>query len=214
MITDPHTEKVRKENEELKERLAALEAKLEKAQEAAPKKWVGELPRYKLIKPFYGPDDVLYDPEEPGFDAIDWTGVPNHEMEPINEPAKKRMEAWLRSLPGGKDSPNMDEMSQAAYMHRPREGQPELPMRIWTELVQKTARELMYQRLGTPSEEQTLELPHKYDNIPVMGNEQRAQKRKARGDMLKSIPVDPEKQKTQTRVIMPNANVDNSTSSP
>src|SRR6185312_13156834 len=52
------------------------------------------LPRYRLITPFYA-DDQLW-PEEA---EIEFDGVPNEGMQPINDAARERMEAWLRSLP-------------------------------------------------------------------------------------------------------------------
>jgi hypothetical protein len=52
------------------------------------------LPRYKLITAFYA-DDQLW-PEDA---EIEFDGVPNDAMQPLNHPARERMEAWLRSLP-------------------------------------------------------------------------------------------------------------------
>lgn len=52
------------------------------------------LPRYKLIQAFYA-DDQLW-PEDA---EIEFDGVPNDAMQPLNAAARERMDAWLRSLP-------------------------------------------------------------------------------------------------------------------
>lgn len=54
------------------------------------------LPRYQILNSpgFYGPDDTLYEQGR----VIDYTGVPNEQMLPLNDPAKKAMDAYLDGL--------------------------------------------------------------------------------------------------------------------
>lgn len=53
-------------------------------------------PRYQILNSpgFFGPDDSLYEQGR----IIDYTGVPNEQMLPLNEPAKKMMDAYLDGL--------------------------------------------------------------------------------------------------------------------
>lgn len=52
------------------------------------------MPRYKLLKEFFAPDDTLY----PEGTRLDFDGIPNEWMEPLNEPARKNMQAYLEHL--------------------------------------------------------------------------------------------------------------------
>ena len=63
---------------------------------------VEELPRYRLIEDFFGPDCVLYHATEGGNPTeIDFDGPPNEQMEPLNEPARVKMRAYLEELRAG-----------------------------------------------------------------------------------------------------------------
>jgi hypothetical protein len=73
-----------------------------------------DLPRYKLLQPFYA-DDVLWAEDE----VIEFGGCPNEAMEPLNAPARKRMREFLDSLPGGRTMPLADAVA-AAMEERPR----------------------------------------------------------------------------------------------
>jgi len=205
-ITDPRTEEVAAENAALKAKLAEQERQIQAlmnggvALDEAGQKWVGEMPQYKLIKPFYGPNDVFYDPEG-GDEIIEWTGIPNEAMEPLNEPAKKRMEAWLNSMPGGKQ-PQLGDIAQAAMMIRPRYGDVDPPFAEFQAAVTKLARELMRKREGLPAEETTVRLPQKVDDIPLMGNSQGARKKIT--DAVKAVPAPPRKGASARKRIMGN----------
>ncbi len=54
----------------------------------------GEVPRYRILTDFFGPNDHLYGEG----DEIDYLGEPNTEMLPINEAAQKRMQAYVDYL--------------------------------------------------------------------------------------------------------------------
>lgn len=51
-------------------------------------------PAYRLLEPFFGPNDHKY---EEG-DCITFTGTPNEHMEPLNEPARKALRAYVEML--------------------------------------------------------------------------------------------------------------------
>lgn len=73
-----------------------------------------DFPRYKLLQPFYA-DDVLWAEGE----VIEFGGIPNEAMEPLNKPAKVKMREFLASLPGG-GTPALADAIQAAMEDRPR----------------------------------------------------------------------------------------------
>lgn len=73
-----------------------------------------EFPRYKLLQPFYA-DDVLWAEDE----VIEFGGIPNEAMEPLNAAAKKKFREFLDLLPGGR-TPPLAESIQAAMEDRPR----------------------------------------------------------------------------------------------
>jgi hypothetical protein len=52
-----------------------------------------ELPRYRLIKPLFA-DDTYFDEES----IIDYDGVPNEFMQPLNDAARAQMRAFIDSL--------------------------------------------------------------------------------------------------------------------
>lgn len=61
-----------------------------------------ELPRYRLIEDFFGPDNTLHHATENGQPAeIEFDGPPNEQMEPLNEPARVKMQAYLEELRAG-----------------------------------------------------------------------------------------------------------------
>lgn len=74
-----------------------------------------ERPRYRLIKPFYVDDIFINEEEEIFFD-----GVPNEAMEPMNEPALKKVAEFRATLPGGK-TPPLETTVAKAMAERPRE---------------------------------------------------------------------------------------------
>lgn len=54
------------------------------------------IPRYRILNypGFFGPDDTLYTTDT----EIAYTGVPNEQMEPLNDAAKEKMTAYLHGL--------------------------------------------------------------------------------------------------------------------
>lgn len=180
MITDPHTEAIRKENEELKDRLAALEAKLSGA--PARSEFVGERPMYRLLKPFYGPDNRYYDPEE-GEDVINYTGTPNEHMEPMNEPARKRTIAWLESLPGKGILPLEFIVEAAAKLsHTAKDS----PLPDFAGRVMAEAMRIRSHHEGKPVEAVELSLPKHVEDVPLMGNDRRLSRRSLQKDVISS----------------------------
>lgn len=81
-MADPNISDLQRQIEELTAKLQQVEADKQAVQS-------GEIPRFRLIQPFYGPDDVLY-PE--GTEIALANGVPpNEHMEPLNDPARKAL---------------------------------------------------------------------------------------------------------------------------
>lgn len=168
MITDPFTEEIRKENEDLKARLAALEARLNNA---PLDDYVGEKPMYRLLKPFYGPNDCYYDPEE-GQAIINYTGTPNEHMEPINDAAKARTTAWLESLPGKGVLPIEDMVSAAAkFSHLAKD----MDLAEFSGKILGEALKMRNQRMGIATQKVELSIPHAVDDVPLTGADRRIQ---------------------------------------
>lgn len=83
----------------LKAKIALLEAKIAASEgrgDVVDGGFKGEAPRYKLNAPCYI-DDTLH---EAGT-IIDYIGVPNGEMVPLNNAAEKAMQKWLSDLEQG-----------------------------------------------------------------------------------------------------------------
>ena len=71
-------------------------------------------PRYRLLKPFYADDNYIAEGVE-----IEYGGVPNEQMEPLNESAKARMTEFLK-LNGG-FTPRIEDITYQRMQERPRE---------------------------------------------------------------------------------------------
>lgn len=81
-----------RENESLRERLAAIEK-----QNVVEGRFIGEAPRYYINDPGV----VLDDTHWPGGMTLDYIGAPNTSMVPLNEPAKRAMTEFLERLEDG-----------------------------------------------------------------------------------------------------------------
>lgn len=80
-----------------------------------------ETPRYRLVKPFYVDDMYIEEGR-----VIDFDGTPNDQMEPMNEPARVKMEAYIKSLndgarAAGRDSRHLADIAYQEVHKRPRE---------------------------------------------------------------------------------------------
>lgn len=84
---------LKKQISDLQERLAQYEPDGEVVHPA----FNGEQPRYRLNEPCYLEDDTLHIEGE----EIVYLNTPNTSMVPLNEPARKRMEAYLIQLRDG-----------------------------------------------------------------------------------------------------------------
>lgn len=78
--------------EDLQRQIEDLNAQLKQAKETPA---TGEVPRYRLLQPFYGPDDVLY-PE--GTEIGLPNTPPNEHMEPLNDAARAALVPILRAI--------------------------------------------------------------------------------------------------------------------
>lgn len=75
--------------------------------------------------------------------------TPNHHLEPLNQAAALRMIDWLSSLPLNGAGLKEEDMVEASYMLRPREGVPEMTHDQYSRAVVKLALELKAKREGT-----------------------------------------------------------------
>lgn len=111
-----------------------------------------EAPQYELLAPFYA-EDVLW----PEGAVINFFGVPNEQMEALNEPAKARMTSYLeylekwRTKAGLAKGATLADVVYEAMLNRPKEDQLRLP----DELVAQ-------------AEPRPIELPHAQHNVPIM----------------------------------------------
>jgi len=71
-------------------------------------------PRYLLLKPFYVDDNYIAEGVE-----IEFTGVPNEQMEPLNDSAKERMAKFLEQ--NGGFTPRIEDIVYQRMSERPRE---------------------------------------------------------------------------------------------
>lgn len=75
--------------------------------------------------------------------------VPCEQWLPLNRAAGERMQAWITSLPVSGKGLTQDEISEAAFAMRPREGEPEIPHAQWWQSVMKYAYAAKEKRGGT-----------------------------------------------------------------
>lgn len=84
---------------------------------------------------------------EPG-EHFTTDAVPNDQWLPLNRAAGERYDAWKASLPSTGQGVTQMDISEAAYMMRPREGEPELPHIQWHAAVLQLAARLAEKRSG------------------------------------------------------------------
>ena len=81
-----------------------------------------EIPRYRIIQPFFGPDHSMY---EEGSEIF-FDGVPNEGMEALNEPAQVKMKDYIQGLEdgmrqSGRISRKLEDIVMQEIANRPRE---------------------------------------------------------------------------------------------
>ena len=74
--------------------------------------------------------------------------TPNHHLEPLNRAAGIMMSDWLNSLPVGSAGLRDEDLIEASYMLRPREGVPEMTHEQFSSAMIKLARNLKDKREG------------------------------------------------------------------
>lgn len=74
--------------------------------------------------------------------------TPNHQWLPLNRAAGERYARWIASLPANSQGLTQAEITEAAYMMRPREGEPEIPHEQWWPRVLQLATTLKDKRAG------------------------------------------------------------------
>lgn len=84
---------------------------------------------------------------EPG-EVFTTDAVPNHQWFPLNRAAGERYDAWIAALPASGAGLSQAEITEAAYMMRPREGEPEIPHDQWWGAVMKLAATMKDKRQG------------------------------------------------------------------
>lgn len=74
--------------------------------------------------------------------------LPCEAWQPLNKAAAKRKEEWRRSLPTTGANVSQEDINQAAYELRPREGQDPIPQHLWWPTVLRNAEEIAKKRRG------------------------------------------------------------------
>lgn len=124
-------------------------------------------PAYRVINNGVYMDDTLWLEGE----EIIYDGVPNDSMEPLNASAEQRMRSWKLGLPDtGKTK--FEDMVQAAWECRPREGMPELAQADFYAAVVRRAVEMRIAREGGNADVQKpfFTMPKHNANVPPMSN--------------------------------------------
>lgn len=154
--------------------LEAAEARAAQAMAAAGPAVLppGEAPVYELVKAWFSPDDIYY-PEGTQFEDITGRVIPNEDMIPLNDPARKRMSDWIASQPSQTRTPPLELIMQAAMELRPKEGQQELPVADFMKLVMSKAIDRHCAAMGVPRETMSKPqtMPRRPDpSVPLMSN--------------------------------------------
>lgn len=74
--------------------------------------------------------------------------VPCHQWQPLNRAAAERFTAWLDSLPSAGQGLSQEDIAEAAFAMRPREGEKEIPHEQWWPAVLKYASAMKDKRKG------------------------------------------------------------------
>lgn len=131
-----------------------------------------EVPIYELTDHYYSADDVFY-PAGTQIEDIDGSMVPNEQMIPLNEPARVKMERYLRSLPQ-MGTPNFEFIMDAAMQLRPQEGEQPLDRAAYHAGILQRAMELKARAEGRmpglAPEPQMPKLPVRRQGVPMMPN--------------------------------------------
>jgi hypothetical protein len=96
--------------------------------------------------------------------------TPNHQMQPLNKAAGERFEMWINSLPVVGKGLSQEEISEAAFAMRPREGEPEIPHDQWWGAVMKYAVAIKEKRAGARPVGPAVGYRPAPSSLPIMPN--------------------------------------------
>lgn len=115
------------------------------------------------------PENGLVGPTlvEPG-EILTTEMVPNQHLQPLNRAAGERYETWLASLPQDGAGLTQAEITEAAYMMRPREGEKEIPHDQWWGAVMKAAWAIKEKRSRNVPRVAPAHMHRPGQNLPVM----------------------------------------------
>lgn len=168
VLLDP--EILRRENEELKARLAALEGE----RVIRPDFPVGDLPLYRLNTTCFLDDDTLH----PEGEELRYNGIPNFEMVPLNDAARERMQGFI------------DEQTDLARARAEASGRAfrGLITDSGTIIAQAMQDERQAERKGTFSP--LIAMPVDKEDVPTMGNTETEGQARRRGRPRKTTVVE------------------------
>lgn len=137
-----------------------------------------ELPLYRVLNPkgFFADDDSLY----PEGTVLNWTGALNEYMEPMNEPAREKMQVYLEELEDGAKA-------AAAKFGRSYSGRLTDLADIMA-LAMQDAKAIANKRMDEPRVQ--VSMPRSDGDAPVMGN-MKGQKRRGRPPKISNVTAAP-----------------------
>lgn len=106
---------------------------------------------------------------EPG-EVITTEMVPNQMLQPLNRAAGERIDEWIASLPIDGQGLTQADISEAAYLMRPREGEKELPHEQWYPAMLKAAWALKEKRSRGVPRPVASHMHRPGNNLPIMPN--------------------------------------------
>jgi hypothetical protein len=110
-------------------------------------------PTYELLMPC----QIIFQSEETGLtgptrleagEIVTTEATPNHQWAPLNRAAAERYSAWIASLPLDGKGFTQEEITEAAFAMRPREGEVEIPHEQWFPAVLRYAAAMKEKRSG------------------------------------------------------------------
>lgn len=157
-----------RENASLRERLAALEQA-----NVVTGQFRGEVPRYQLNEPCFL-DDTFFDRNT----VVEWVGVPNLSMVPMNEPARRLMEQFVQ------------DQTEAGRIAALRNGRPFAGLTNDRGLLLEAALEDA-RRVAQDSPAPVVKMPEPIGDVPPMPHTMEAQAAKARrGRQPRAVAVE------------------------
>jgi hypothetical protein len=124
---------------------------------------MAEIARYRLILPHFIDDDLI----EVG-EIIEYAGTPSENMEPMNEPAREALIAYIGTLQDGKRTPDLGDIIYKQMANRPKEAGPITDPEL---IAAVEAIRLLKSVKVNDEGPKSFKLPEKRDDVPMTGND-------------------------------------------